>query len=198
MRVLFGALAVAVAFGGQAVAQTMAASAVPVSGLPGNISHRTDEMRRTHMWSTALALSVDGSRYNPAGLAKLTGWIVDLGTAEDDARQGIDAFIARGLKQEDVTRLSLAAKMVAIAKGWDFPYASQTIARGVTAGYPALAALDDELNFLTSTQRVDVRLAFDRGEAESAREISIAALQARAATVAKAIMTQPTKKNPAG
>jgi hypothetical protein len=155
------------------------------------------EMQRADAWRAALALSVDGGRYDPAALAKLTETMVDLGAPERDARQAINALIDRGIPAAEIQRFGMVVTTVALVRDWSLPETARLIADGLTGGYDRLAALDDRLNFLEAPERQAIRQSFDKGEGEAARDMGLTALQRRSALAARALL-DARNKNPAG
>jgi hypothetical protein len=180
---LVGAAATAVAFtvldhpklssagvGGQPVASP-GQSPAPKSA--GELASITSELR------SALAVSVDGSIYDPAALASDAIKIMGDGFGRAEAVAAVKSLAAAGVAPSLVDRMSATSSSIARATGRDVLGTAQKIADGVTRGYDACASLDNELNFLTADQRSQIRTDFDAGEAAKARMNCFSALEAR-------------------
>ncbi|PAL23540.1 phage tail length tape measure family protein [Sphingopyxis sp. GW247-27LB] len=93
----------------------------------------------------------------------------DIGLTAEQSISTLRNFVTQGLNTEYLVSFAQMAKQVAEVTGDDLPEAMEKVQDAFTQGYDAVAELDDELQFLTVTERDHIRALFDSGEAAEAR-----------------------------
>lgn len=121
-----------------------------------------------------LALSADGARYQAEELVEATQALDNYGASLDDAKAAIDAFLAESVNPELLDEFGRAAQNLADITGVDLNDAANDVAKAFTGAYEELAEFDDKLNFLTLSEREQIRAMFDSGKESEAREMAFA------------------------
>jgi uncharacterized protein (TIGR02594 family) len=127
------------------------------------------EERRVRTFGGALASISDGSRYNAQALSDTAGKLDKFGMSADEAVLSVRRFIREGLNPELIESFGRAAANAAAVLGGDVAESAAQIAEGFSGSYEAIAHLDDEMNFLTATERDQIRVMFESGRASDAR-----------------------------
>lgn len=135
-------------------------------------------------FGTELALSADGANNNADAMARAAQGLDRYKGSIDDARTSVSAFVKEGVNPEAFERLGRAAANVAGVIGKDIPEAAEDLAKAFTGGYDAVKELDDQLNFLTVSERDHIRAMFDSGKESEARAAAFAIFERKAQDVA--------------
>ncbi len=129
----------------------------------------TGEEKRVRTFAGALEAMGDGARYDAQALSDAARRLDRFGMSAEDAVQSVRRFIREGLNPELIERFGRAAANAALVVGSEAKDAANQIAEGFSGSFDAIARLDDEMNFLTATEREQIRLMFESGRASDAR-----------------------------
>lgn len=130
-------------------------------------------------FSAALTATADAARYNAEELAGLSREMQDTGVKAKDAKGALKALIKEGIDPARIEAFTETARDMSKVLGIEIPDAAAKLGAAFTGGYEEVAKLDDELNFLTATEREHIRTMFDSGKAMEARTAAFTALQRR-------------------
>ncbi len=133
------------------------------------ISRAADEAERLRDISADLKLSADGNLYSPEGLNESAKNLRNYGATIEDSTAALKTFADAGISPDRLDAFGKSALDLADTTGIKLPDAAKKMATGFSGGYEAIAKLDDELNFLTATQRESIKQAFEDGNAQEAR-----------------------------
>lgn len=130
------------------------------------------EMQRD--FDANLRLSADGARYNTDALIANVDALDRYGASAEDANAAVKTFLSESVNPAMLDEFGRAAKNVADITGVDLKDAVSDVAEAFTGGYEEIAKFDDQMNFLTLTEREQIRAMFDSGEASDARALAFA------------------------
>jgi hypothetical protein len=130
-------------------------------------------------FNTELSATVDGAKYSADALAKNAQALKDYGAAAADATKTITEFFKAGIDPTRIDEFAKAAADVARVTGQDIPTAAKALAQGFTGGYQAIANLDDQLHFLTTAEREQIKADFDANNSTKARGEALDALSSK-------------------
>lgn len=139
------------------------------------------------------------SKQSAQDLAGIAERLEDIGLSAEESLAAVRGFLTQGLNTEYLTAFASMAKQVAVVTGEDLPDAMEKLQDAFSGGYDAIAELDDQLQFLTVSEREQIRALFDAGKASEAREIAVRKLseqlrdQARASGDAKGALASLTE-----
>lgn len=121
-----------------------------------------------------LRLSADGAAYNTEALIANVEALDRYGVSFEDATEAVKTFLSESVRPEMLDQMGQAAKNLADITGIELKDAAEQVAEAFTGGYEAIADFDDKMNFLTLTEREQIRAMFDSGEASDARALAFA------------------------
>lgn len=147
----------------------LAAVAAVFISIGAAIKNAADEAESTRQFAGALELMADGSEYSAAALAETAHELDVFGGSLEDARKEVQVFLKAGLDPAMFERFGKAAQNTADVTGKDLPEAAKEMADAFSRGYEAVAKLDDEINFLSASEREHIRIMFESGDASGAR-----------------------------
>lgn len=150
------------------IPELLAISAV-LAAIGAAFKNAGDESKSLRQFEGLLTLSADGASYSAKNLAALTHQIDVLGPSVEEARKIVTTFLDAGLDESKLRRFSASAIDLADVTGKSVPDAAKMLADGFSRGYEAVIKLNDELNFLTASEQLQIKAMFDSGDAAGAR-----------------------------
>lgn len=121
-------------------------------------------------FNKTLNLNVDGLKYNAEALTANVRELERYGVSAKNATDGLKTFIKEGVDPKKLLDFSRSAKDLSDVLGIELPDAQNKVAVAFTGGYKQVAALDDQINFLTASQREHIKTLYDQGDAVGAAE----------------------------
>lgn len=121
-----------------------------------------------------LALSADSARYSTEALVENVDALDRYGASVEDATEAVKTFLSESVNPDLLDEMGRAAQNLADITGMDLTDAAEEVAKAFTGGYEAIADFDDKMNFLTLTEREQIRAMFDSGKASDARALAFA------------------------
>lgn len=115
-------------------------------------------------FATELKATADGARYSAEQLTEFARAASTSGIALDEAKAALSAFVKEGVAQDRLPAFLKTAKDFALVTGKEVPDAAKMLATAFRGGYDSIAKLDDEYNFLTASQRENIRAMVDAGD----------------------------------
>ncbi|PTM44703.1 murein DD-endopeptidase MepM/ murein hydrolase activator NlpD [Sphingomonas aerolata] len=128
-----------------------------------------DEAERTRKFMGLLAASADGATYGAKALNESAEALDRYGLSAADAVTVVRGFVKDGVNPARIVEFGEAAQDLADVLGIKVVDAAQQVSEAFTGGYDSVKKLDDATNFLTSTQRDNIKSLFDQGKAAEAR-----------------------------
>lgn len=123
-------------------------------------------------FAATLGLSADGARYNTEALIANTDALDLFGASAEDAAAAVKTFLAEAVDPDMLDAFGRAAQNLADITGEDLTDAAKDVAAAFTGGYEAIADFDDKMNFLTLSEREQIRAMFDSGKESDARALA--------------------------
>lgn len=167
--------AIVAAFTNPAILATVAAVGALVLGL----KEAADQAARLRDFEGALAATADSAAYQATNLAKAADQLERFGLKAEEAVKIVKMFAREGLDPTRFMEFGKTAENMAIILGIDVPDAAEKLIDGMTGGYQAVKSLDNELNFLTATQREHIKTLFEQGKTQDAVNESMRILSDR-------------------
>ncbi len=118
---------------------------------------------------TTLTRLSDGQRSNLGVLTDNARAIRDLGAGTKDATAEVQEFLQKGVDPTRMRQFGKDAQDLHDIFGTALPDAAKTVSEAFTGTYDDVAKLDDQLNFLTASERENIKAMFDSGDAAHAR-----------------------------
>ncbi|WP_372918660.1 phage tail length tape measure family protein [Sandarakinorhabdus sp.] len=172
--------------GGPYVAASLAAGAA-LAALTARSAGLINEQRQLGVALRGVGKDADVSA------AQVQGYMRALeaqGISRADARATVTGLVRTpGASASDIARASSVAPDLAAATGQDLATASKTAMGLLTGGYEAVKKLDDEIGFLTSTQRAAIRTMLEHGQKAQAATAIFGALDKQIGGLNKESMT---------
>lgn len=145
------------------------AAAVAVGAFAVGISDAADRADRLRGFLGTLAATADGGSYGAEKLNAAAEALDKYGLSAEEAVKAVRIFIKEGVDQGRIEEFGRTATDLAEVMGVDLKDAAEEVAKAFTGGYDAIKKLDDSYNFLTASQRENIRVLFDEGRAAEAR-----------------------------
>ncbi len=133
------------------------------------LKEASDEADRLRGFMGLLAASADGSTYGAAKLNAAAEALDRYGLSAADAVSVVRTFVKEGVDQSRLEEFGRTAQDLADVLGIKVTDAAQQVAEAFTGGFDAVKKLDDATNFLSATQRDNIKSLFDQGKAAEAR-----------------------------
>lgn len=146
-------------------AGAVAAVGAGVAIIGGNVARNEKDIRS---FTASVIANADGAHYNAQELADLSRQIDIAGASTDEARMAVNAFMAEGVRPERLDEFADAAKYSAEALG-GMSQAAAIVSKAFTGTFQEVARLDDQINFLTDSERKHIKALFDSGRAAEGR-----------------------------
>lgn len=153
-------------------APAIAAAAAVVITLGAAFKRVYDLEASGRKFNAMLATQSDSSRYSAVVLAQQAKSLSDLGVKLDDATTAVMTFTKSGLDPSQIGAFAKASLDMSKVVGGDVPAAATRMVEAFKGGYDAVAKLDDEFNFLTPSERQQIKNMFDSGQAADARTLA--------------------------
>jgi hypothetical protein len=144
----------------------VAAAVTPVVAAFRNLGQAENDIRS---FGAQLEATADAALYSAEDLAALVRQLDVIDGSASDARGALQAFTREGIDDSQLLRFGVAAQNLARVTGTEIPEAAQRAAKAFSGTYDDVKRLDDELNFLTVTERAQIREMFESGRASDAR-----------------------------
>ena len=133
------------------------------------IKSAADQAERLRHYTAALDFRADGGQFKASDLVAQEQALKALGNSAEDARAAVTTFLDSGIAPDKLNAFSAAAQNLADIMGIKLPDAATQVSTAFSGGYEAIAKLDDKLNFLTATEREEIRALFESGQAAKGR-----------------------------
>ncbi|MBN9530514.1 MAG: phage tail length tape measure family protein [Alphaproteobacteria bacterium] len=161
-----------------AVAGTGIGAVLVVAGFA--ISRISDMAAETRAFSTVLKGMGQDAFVSTQQLHQMVETMRDAGVSKEEAR-GTVANLQRNqlLSQSDRGRIAGLSADVGAGLGNSAADAAKKLSDALSGGYSALKQFDNAVNFLTASERSQIRTMLEHGERASALEIAYAALDRR-------------------
>lgn len=138
------------------------------------LTQAAQEAERLRRIEALLTTIGDGSGEAAEELAGVARELENIGLTADEAVGLVRTFLTEGLNTDYLRDFGEAAKDLASVTGSDLPDALERQRNAFTAGYEAVAELDNAIQFLTVAEREQIRAMFESGDAAGAREKAFA------------------------
>lgn len=144
------------------------------------ISRVSDMAAETRAFSTVLRGMGQDAFVSTQQLHQMVETMRDAGVSKEEAR-GTVADLQRNqlLRQSDRSRIAGLSADVGAGLGNSAVDAAKKLSDALSGGYSALKRFDNAVNFLTASERSQIRTMLEHGERASALEIAYAALDRR-------------------
>ncbi|MDR7062013.1 MULTISPECIES: phage tail length tape measure family protein [unclassified Sphingopyxis] len=119
-----------------------------------------------------LALSADKARYSTDALVENVDALDQYGASLEDATAAVKTFLSEAVNPELLDEMGRSAQNLSDITGKELTDSAEAVAKAFTGGYEAIADFDDKMNFLTLSEREQIRAMFDSGEASDARALA--------------------------
>lgn len=115
-----------------------------------------------------LRTSGNAAMYSAPLLARVVDQVRALGASADDAQKIVRMLVREAVDPTYLERFVAVSKLAAQVWGEDFPDAAEKVTEAFTGNVDAILALDDEIGFLTATERRQIEaLKESKKEAEA-------------------------------
>lgn len=115
-----------------------------------------------------LRTSGNAAMYSAPLLARVVDQVRALGASADDAQKIVRMLVREAVDPTYLERFVAVSKLAAQVWGEDFPDAAEKVTEAFTGNVDAILALDDEIGFLTATERKQIEaLKESKKEAEA-------------------------------
>lgn len=146
------------------------APAVAILGTyAAGINRLVDQEQALRRFTSLQAASADGSRYQAQALVDAQNGIKGYGTSFDEAGNAVARFMKDGVKPDQLVAFGKAARNVSDVFGTEFAQNAEAVSQAFTRGYKSVKEYDDQLNFLTASERDRIKALFESGDVETAR-----------------------------
>lgn len=121
-----------------------------------------------------LRLSADGANYNTAALVANADALDRYGASLEEANEAVKTFVSESVNPELLDEFGTAAQNLAEITGGELKDAVNDVAKAFTGGYEEIAEFDNRMNFLTLSEREQIRAMFESGQESDARALAFA------------------------
>lgn len=146
-----------------------------IAGITILLNRAATEAERLRKVEGILAGIADGAQYSAVQLNQTVKALEKLGFTSEQAFGQVRAFATQGLNPDYLLAFGQAAADLALLTGKELPEAAAIMRDGFTKGYEEVAKLDDEFNFLTTSEREQIKAMFESGRAAEGRAASFRA-----------------------
>lgn len=144
-----------------------------IGGLSVVLARASSEADRMRKIEAILARVADGAQYSAVELDLTAKAIQRIGLSSEQAIKQVESFVTQGLNPDYLIAFSQGALDLAAVTGMEVPEAAAAMRDAFTGGYEAVVKLDDQLQFLTVSERELIRTMFESGNAADAREMAL-------------------------
>ena len=127
------------------------------------------EAEKLRTFNGLLASSADGARFQAQGLVDAARALDLYGLSAEEAVKVVRTFFREGLNPALFEQLGESAKTLADVLGIDVADAAKQVAEAFSGGFEAVKKLDEATEFLTASERENIRQLFESGRAADAR-----------------------------
>lgn len=160
---------------------------IPVIGLAAaavapfavGMARANAEARRLKDAETILRRSGEAATYSAPQLASYAERLENIGIKADDAKAILTTFVREAVDPSYLDAFAKSAKGLADALGTDVATAADKVAAAFTGNADAVLALDDEINFLTDSERKHIEALKASGREADARTQAFAIFERR-------------------
>ena len=160
---------------------------IPVLGLAAaalapfsvGMARANAEARRLKDAETILRRSGEAATYSAPQLAAYAERLENIGIKADDAKAILTSFVREAVDPSYLDAFARSAKGLADALGVDVASAADKVAAAFTGNADAVLALDDEINFLTDSERKHIEALKASGREADARTQAFAIFERR-------------------
>jgi hypothetical protein len=138
------------------------------------LSRMNDLLAQQRDFEANLRLSADGARYNTTALVENADALDRYGASLEDATDAVKTFVSESVNPELLDEFGVAAQNLAEITGVELKDAVNDVATAFTGGYEEIAEFDNKLNFLTLSEREQIRAMFESGQESDARALAFA------------------------
>jgi uncharacterized protein YoxC len=149
----------------------VAAAAVAVGVLVAVLNRAGNAAENLKNAEGYIARIGDGGDFTAQQIADATQALTDMGVAAGEAFDIITQLNEAGLDPSYVQAFTEAVRDAALATGVEIPEAAKLLTDALAGGYEEVAKLDDKFNFLTVSEREQIRAMYDSGQESEARRI---------------------------
>lgn len=160
-------------------------AAATVGVFAAGLARASDNADRLRKVEGLLAGIAGGAKTSATELTKTVKAIEQLGIKSEDALKITRSLLREGLDPEQMKAYVRVAQSAAKITGDDLTKAVEDMQTAFSGGYEQVAALDDAMQFLTVTEREEIRALFDSGRATEARTRALQIYQGKMREVAK-------------
>lgn len=132
-----------------------------------------DKAEKLRALGGILAASADGGRTSAKALLEVTKQLDLYGLSAEEAMTITRQLFAEGLDEASIVRFGQAAKDLADVMGIDLKDATTQVVAAQRGGAAAIDELDKKYNFLSASQRAQIKLLFDQGRALEATALAM-------------------------
>lgn len=150
-------------------------AAAVIAGIAVVLNRAATEAERLRKIEGILAGISDGAEYSAQTLNLTVKALEKLGFTSEQALGQVRSFLTQGLNPDYLLAFGQAAADISLLTGKDLPEAAAMMRDAFSSGYDAVAKLDDEFQFLTASEREQIKAMFDSGRAAEARETAFRA-----------------------
>lgn len=137
------------------------------------VKEAADEAEELRTFGSILSASADGARNSADGLRIANVELSRYGISAEQALAVTRVFLKDGLNDQQIVQFGRAAKDLSDVMGIDLVEAARELSSVVNGGYDAIKKLDEATNFLTATQREQIKALFEEGRASDARTMAL-------------------------
>ncbi|WOE76323.1 phage tail length tape measure family protein [Alterisphingorhabdus coralli] len=141
----------------------------PVVIAMGRLNEQAQMQRQ---FAASLALTGQNARQSADDLMEHVAAVEALGESSEDAASVVETFMQNSINPEMMDAMAAAAQNVAEIRRQDLTEAAEDVAKAFSGGYKEIAKYDDELNFLTLSEREQIRAMFESGQESDARDLA--------------------------
>jgi uncharacterized protein (TIGR02594 family) len=145
------------------------AAAAPMIALGAALREAAADADRLRKIEAMMSAIGSESGYTAEELSAVAESVERIGFSAEESTALVRTFLTQGLNLDYLHQFAQAARNMADVAGIELPDAMKQQEEAFTAGYEAIAALDDRLPFLTLSEREHIRVLFESGEAAEGR-----------------------------
>lgn len=150
------------------MAPAIALVAAAVAPFVSAMNKANNEVRRLGDAETTIKRLGNGAAYSAPQLARVAEQLEDMGAKADEAKVAVSGFVQNGVKSEYLDRFAKAAADTAKVLKIDVKDAAEKVTTAFTGNADAVMALDDEVGFLTESERKHIeKLKESKKDAEA-------------------------------
>lgn len=154
-------------------------AAVTFGAIALGINRAANEADRLRQFGALKIVDVDAARFSNEALSDTVEALRDLGVTADVATKATQQLVKEGVQPERLQEFATTAANLAGYLSTDLPEASRLLEQGLLHGYNGVRQLDDSLNFLTASQRDQIKTLYDQGNSTEALSMTLGILSGK-------------------